>query len=276
MIKLLAIDLDDTCLSWNNKIMPSTMQALKKAAERKVEIVFVTGRSYDTLPHQLTKESFFRYVITSNGACIVDRKSGEVIRHSYIPLSDALPLLRLAKKQRLGITVHIDKKHLVEGRRLLFLGKFLYGKDSRKIIYVKDMIEHVAMHGDKIEEIHLFFFREKKRRSIGVLRNRYPSLNAPMNHFCVEFAAPSTTKGNALEWLYKRLGMDWTEIACIGDNENDISMFQKAGLRFAVDNALPYLKALSHFVVPRNDKNGVGVAIERILQTANREGVFAI
>ena len=276
MIKLLAIDLDDTCLNWNNKIMPSTMQALKKAAERKVEIVFVTGRSYDCLPYQLTKESFFRYVIASNGACVVDRKTGEVIRHSYIPLSDALPLLKLAKKQRLGITVHLDKQHLVEGRRLLLLGKFLYGKDSKKIIYVKDMIDHVARYGDKIEEIHLFFFQEKKRQSISVMRDMYPSLNAPMNHFCMEFVTVSTTKGNALEWLYQRLGMDWTEIACIGDGENDISMFQKAGLRFAVDNALPYLKALSHFVVPCNDKNGVGVAIEMRLQTANKEGGFVL
>lgn len=270
MIKLLAIDLDDTCLNWNNKIMPSTLYALKKASEN-IKIVFVTGRSYDSLPYQLTQETFFRYVITSNGACIVDRKTGEVIRHSYIPPAAALPLLKQAKLQRLGITVHMDRKHFVEGKHLRLLGKFLYGKDGKNIVNVKDMVSYVAAHGNKIEEIHLFFLRKKKRRSIEALRSMHPALHAPMNHFCAEFVASSTTKGNALEWLYRRLGLDRTEIACVGDGENDISMFQKSGLRFAVGNACPSLKAMAHFIVPCNDKNGVGFAIERIMQTANRE-----
>lgn len=276
MIKLLAIDLDDTCLNWNNKIMPSTMYALKKAAASGVEIVFVTGRSYESLPHQLTRESFFRYVITSNGACIVDRKTGKVIRHSYIPQNIALPLLRQAKEQKLGVTVHMDQKHFIEGRRLLLLGKLLYGKDGRSFVNVKDMARYIEKCGDKIEEIHLFFLRKNKRRSIAALKNRYPHLYAPANRLCAEFVTASTTKGTALEWLYGRLGLDWTEIACIGDGENDIPMFQKAGLRFAVENAHPLLKAMAHFIVPSNDKNGVGIAAEQILQTVNREPVITV
>lgn len=271
MIKLLAIDLDDTCLNWNNKIKPSTMCALKKAAASGVEIVFVTGRPYESLPHQLTRELFFRYVITSNGACIVDRKTGEVVRHSYIPQSIALPLLRQAKEQKLGVTVHMDQKYFMEGRRLLFLGKLLYGKDGRGFVHVKDMAGHIERHGDKIEEIHLFFLRKNKRRSIAALKNMYPHLYAPVNRLCAEFLTASTTKGNALEWLYRRLGLDWTEVACIGDGENDIPMFKKSGLRFAVENAHHVLKAMAHFIVPSNDKNGVGIAAEQILQTVNRE-----
>lgn len=265
MIKLLAIDLDDTCLNWKNKITLSTLCSLKKAAEKNVEIVFVTGRSYESLPYQLKKETFFRYVISSNGACVVDRKTQDVIYQSYIPSATAVSLLKRAREQKFGITVHMDKKHMVEGKHLLLLGKLLYGRDSRKIINVKDMLEQIAKNGNKIEEIHLFFFKEKKRQRARMLRKEYRFLNAPMDNFCVEFVTAETTKGNALEWLYRKLGFAQSEIACIGNGENDISMFEKSGLRFAVDNAQINLKAIAHFVVPCNNEDGVCVAVERIL-----------
>lgn len=58
MVKLLALDLDGTCLNWNNKISSKTMAALKKAAQQGVEIIFATGRSYASIPYQLKRALF--------------------------------------------------------------------------------------------------------------------------------------------------------------------------------------------------------------------------
>jgi len=266
MIKLIAFDLDDTCLNWNNRLTPVTLAALKKAAASGVEIVFATGRSYEALPYQLKEETFFRYVIASNGACIVDRHTGEVIYQSYIPADTAMTILKEAKERGLGITVHEDRRHVVEGRKLLLLGRFLYGRDSKTILCVRNMSQYIREKQDKIEEIHLFFFRKNKRKKAEDLRREFPSLHIPMSRFCAELVTKSTTKGSALEWLYRQLGLCQMEVACVGDGENDIPMFEKSGLRFAVNNAKSRLKALAHFVVPNNSKNGVRVAIENVLR----------
>lgn len=47
-------------------------------------------------------------------------------------------------------------------------------------------------------------------------------------------------------------------------------MFKSAGLRFAVENAVPELKATADRVVSSNDQNGVAEAIQYILANSER------
>ena len=266
MVKLLALDLDGTCLNWNNKISSKTMAALKKAAQQGVEIIFATGRSYASIPYQLKKERFFRYVISSNGAAITEHSTNRVIFHSYIPLYTALSILKRARKMRFGLTIHIDSKHVLESTKLKFLGKFLYGKDSNNAIKVKDIIQYISKIGERIEEIHLFYFRKNKRKMINKLLQEFPQLYSPQGHFYFEMVTGETTKGNALLWLTNRLGLTKQEVACVGDGENDISMFEQAGLCYAVENAKECLKRLADYVVPTNNEDGVVDVIKSILE----------
>lgn len=263
-IKLLALDLDDTCLNWRNQITPATLQALKRAAESGIEIVFVTGRAYDSFPHQLRGETFFRYVITSNGACVVDTREGRTIYERGLPRHTAVRLLERAREVGLGLTVHADHHYLVEGRRLMALGRLLYGQDSYAAIRKRDVIAHVSHQAKRIEELHLFCFRRRKRRQIAALRQSFPELHAPANAFCVEFVAGDVSKGSALRWLCTRLGIEKREVACVGDGENDLPMFAQAGLRFAMGNGQPRLKEKAHAVLPSNNRDGVCAAVRRI------------
>lgn len=265
MIKSIALDLDGTCLNSRNQISINTMSALKEAAKRGMEIVFVTGRAYAALPAQILQETFYRYVITSNGADILDVKTGESIYRSQIPLNIAQPLLTDAKRSRLGLSVHVDHEYVIEGRFLYDLGRVVYGKDSEQAICVKDIRDYVAQKGCSIEEVQVFFFTANEKRRADALIASYPQLNKPAGPFYVEFVAQSTTKGNALEWLYTRNGLQKAEIACIGDGENDIPMFQKSGKRFAMGNADVNLKMIADEVVPSNDEDGVAYAIDYIL-----------
>ena len=271
MIKLLALDLDGTCLNWSNKITLKTMAALKKAAQQGVEIVFITGRSYASMPYQLKKESFFRYIISSNGAVIIDRSENKVIFHSYIPLDTALSVLKRAREMRLGLTAHIDNKHVLEGTKLKLLGKFLYGKDSNNAIQVTNIIQHLEEKRERIEEIHLFYFCKNKRKMANMLCREFPQLHSPQGHFYVEMVTGETTKGNALLWLEQKLGITKQEIACVGDGENDIPMFEQAGVCYAVENAKKCLKHLADYIVPSNDKDGVADVIKRVLEARSKD-----
>ncbi len=53
-------------------------------------------------------------------------------------------------------------------------------------------------------------------------------------------------------------------MVAIGDNENDISMFQVAGLAVAMENGgEDIVKEYSHVVTDTNDQDGVAKAIEK-------------
>lgn len=72
-----------------------------------------------------------------------------------------------------------------------------------------------------------------------------------------------------LTWLRRaksqHLSIRADEIACIGDGENDIPMFKNAGIRFAMGNASPALKACADRIVASNDDDGVAEAIQFLL-----------
>ena len=53
----------------------------------------------------------------------------------------------------------------------------------------------------------------------------------------IELNSIHASKGNALCTLCKKLGISMENVLAIGDNENDISMLQAAGISAAMENA---------------------------------------
>lgn len=76
----------------------------------------------------------------------------------------------------------------------------------------------------------------------------------------------SVDKGVGLETAAKILNIDPKEIAVIGDSQNDIAMFQAAGISYAVGNAHPLLKAQASSVTKQSFGKGCADAIRSILR----------
>lgn len=73
MIRLLAVDMDGTCLNRKNQIIEQNMAALRRLVQSGIQIVPASGRASTCLPHQLrAAPMLFRYAITSNGARVDD------------------------------------------------------------------------------------------------------------------------------------------------------------------------------------------------------------
>lgn len=172
MIKLLAVDMDGTCLDRRSRMTDATLEALRKAAGRGVIIVPTTGRNLECIPHRLAagtlfttgamdekkNRDLFRYVISSNGACVTDIRERKEIFRAPVPADDVLPLLRECGKLRLGIASHIRHRYLLEGRFLTMAGRLVYGKDARGVCCVRSMEEFIRKGGYKVEEFQFYFF----------------------------------------------------------------------------------------------------------------------
>ena len=79
----------------------------------------------------------------------------------------------------------------------------------------------------------------------------------------VETGAFDADKGLALSALAKQLNVHRNAILAIGDNENDIGMFQAAGISVAMGNASSYVKQHADYITGTNNKDGAAEAIER-------------
>jgi len=83
--------------------------------------------------------------------------------------------------------------------------------------------------------------------------------------YYLDVTPPGVNKGTFVEWMARRLNIPTEVIAVLGDMENDIAMFEKAGLAIAMGNAGPAVKERAHRLTASNAEDGFAQAIERYI-----------
>lgn len=266
-IRLLAVDMDGTCLNGRSQMAGKTLQALKLAAESGITVVPATGRSLSCLPHRLAgRMDIYRYVISSNGASVADLWEKRELAQTLIPREKALALIAKSGEQGFGSTAHIRHEYYVEGRMLSFCGRVVFGRDAGKLRNVRNMTEVVKKSPYDIEEIQFYFLSAGAKKRIQMTLQEFPELSAAYTRIYVEIFAENASKGNALAFLADRLGITKEETACIGDGENDLPMFEAAGLKLAMKNAVPRLKEKADAILPDRGRDGAAEGIRRIIR----------
>lgn len=267
-IRILAVDMDGTCLNFSNRIDPETIVAMYQAENASIHIVPTTGRSLSCLPHQLKPlTDLFRYVISSNGAVITDMHTGKDIYNALLDHTTAASIIHKSRCPGLAVAAHIDHQYYVQGLPVKLVGNFVYGKDSRQSIVVKDLRKTVLGHGSDVEELQFFFLNKEARLKTTKALLSFPQVYAPLDQRYVEIFSKDAGKGKAFAFLQDYLSIDKCESACIGDGENDIHMFHHTGLKFAMGNGHPTLKKQADIVVKDNDHGGVVQALHILLHT---------
>lgn len=265
MIKLLAVDMDGTCLDSEGGMSDKTYNALKKAAENGIVVVPTTGRNINCLPVKIKNDSFYRYVISSNGSLVVDLKENRELSSAYIDSETACDILKKLRRHLILTAIHMNRDFYVNGIILYFGVKSVLKKDATGLKISHRLSHLVKKEGVTVEEFQLFYRGEKYRDIISDIIAPHKDICAAFSDGYAELFHRDGTKGTALLRLASQLGISPDEIVCIGDEENDISMFEAAGHPYAMGNAIDKIKALAEKVLPTNDEDGVAFAINEII-----------
>jgi Cof subfamily protein (haloacid dehalogenase superfamily) len=86
--------------------------------------------------------------------------------------------------------------------------------------------------------------------------------------YYLDVTHPQANKGEVARYLARRYKLQPAEIATIGDQPNDILMFDHSGLSIAMGNADPAAKAAAHEVTKSNEDEGFAFAVERFVLPA--------
>ena len=81
----------------------------------------------------------------------------------------------------------------------------------------------------------------------------------------IEINHKHAQKGIAVSHVAKERNIDLENVMTIGDNLNDLSMIQVAGVSFAMGNAVVELHEEAKYVTHENMNSGVGKAIVRAI-----------
>ena len=88
--------------------------------------------------------------------------------------------------------------------------------------------------------------------------------------YYLDVTAPEANKGRGVTAIAKAFGVPLSETAVIGDGQNDVRMFEVAGLSIAVRNAAQDVRDAADETAAPNVEDGVADAIDRLVIPAAR------
>lgn len=84
--------------------------------------------------------------------------------------------------------------------------------------------------------------------------------------YYLDVTPPGFDKGTFVTDMAKRLGICLSEVAAIGDMQNDLPMFAKSGVSFAMGNASDDVKKRATHATASNEEDGWAKAMEVVLR----------
>ncbi|MDR0424183.1 MAG: Cof-type HAD-IIB family hydrolase [Clostridiales Family XIII bacterium] len=267
-IKLIALDLDKTLLNSEGKLSEGNRKALVRAIEAGIIVVPATGRAKSTVPPEIL-DLGARYLICGNGALIFDIPGGKKLYEKLIPaegLERMKPFLddtSFMKEAFYEGVPYTDEIYYSDMARFGVSGDFLeYYKASRSP--VKDLAAFIEERKDSIEVINMIFADGRRKASVWKSLEEIDIIEVTTSlGFNLEVGARGMSKASAMSALCGILGIEPSQALSCGDNDNDASMLEFAGIGVAMGNATPNAKAAADFVTKTNDEDGVAFAIEK-------------
>jgi len=275
--KMLVTDMDYTLLNREKKISERNREAFGKALEKGVHMVVATGRIYTSARVYAKLLGVNTPIIASNGAIIREAAFNDPEDTEKTIFRDILnkgalgEMIRLTHKY--GLVGHFFTEDTIYSEQLMNVSlrytewnKYLGEEDQVKIRIVDDLEEALLQQDTGI--LKCVIVDSDSEKLIG-LRNEIDatglvSVSQSMKDN-LEVMNKGVTKGNAVRILAEMYGIDRKEIIAIGDNENDISMIEYAGLGIAMGNAEEVLKKAADYITGDYLADGVAEAIEKFI-----------
>jgi len=271
-IKLLALDIDGTLLTYRSELTPRTRAAIEAAQAQGVKVVLVTGRRFGSA-HQLIQELQLDVMLIShNGALTKDVLTLETL--GYHPLNVELAQQVVHAGRAFGADVICcDDPHghgvmVLEGisaqNRALHRYLEKYRHSIREVEDLLAYLDHdpiqIMFSGccDPMDE-----FAEQLQTALGsqiqLFKTRYRSIDLTI----LDALSSTASKGDSLAEVASQHDIARAEVMAIGDNFNDLTMLRYAGKGIVMANAEDELKQMGFELTDSNEADGVAKAIEK-------------
>lgn len=124
----------------------------------------------------------------------------------------------------------------------------------------------------KVTKIALQDLSEKMHTEISKELSKYSSIYYSKSHaahkpgfLTMDISNIESTKQEAIHYVIMLLKLKKEETIGIGDSYNDFPLLMACGLKVAMGNSVPELKAIADFVAPPVEEDGVSHTIEKFI-----------
>lgn len=266
--KLIAIDMDGTLLNSKNEISERNIKAIKEATKKGVHIVLSTGRILTSAEFYADEIDLHNYILASNGAVIRDEEKNIIYK---------VPINMAAVKEVMNLGRKHDVYYHFYDEDSFYTNKFIeeiyqyynssFQKKKGLTIELNIFKEDNEVFDNKDLNVYKFLFLDEDKDKLVKLKQNLSEIgginvsSSWSNN--VEVMSDKVSKGISLKYLCDILNIDRKNVIAIGDNENDLSMIEFAGLGVAMGNAEEIVRNQADIITDTNEDDGVAKIIEK-------------
>ena len=245
--KAIMVDIDGTLVAYNYNSLPTkrVQDAVRKASAH-VTVCVTTGRSYpSTEPIVQSLNLHNGLAIVNNGAQVLDLGEKKVLYEKVLEPNDEEVIVQYLKSH--NINFHINsltkdpkghKEYYPKGLTKIFTEEIFTEEEADRVIADLSHIPTITLTKGMHRDPHLF---------------------------SIAIGHAEATKQHGIQQVAAILGVSTHEIIGIGDGYNDFPLLMACGLKVAMGNAVPDLKAIADYVAPSVDEDGVADVIEKYI-----------
>jgi hypothetical protein len=250
--KILFTDLDGTLLNDHGQISAANREAVALAQAKGKQVVLCSGRSWRSLAlfdEELGLNKPGNHGVSFNGGAV----------YHYTPDGMGF-LLQQSLENALGLQI-VKALKAFDADILVYAGKELLAEnESAEMQHYSQHIKIPAIVVEDFAKLNTDFVKILARGENQTLKHIEREMNRRFDparcnivfssDILLEFSPPNGHKGFGVHFLAKHLGIPMQSVIALGDEANDITMLQAAGLGVAVANAVPGAKAAADITLP--------------------------
>ncbi|KAE9625288.1 Cof-type HAD-IIB family hydrolase [Aeromonas veronii] len=264
--KAIALDMDGTLLTRDHKISSATRAALAQARAHGIKVLLVTGRHYMTarpFHHELALDT---PLICSNGAYLYDPVQNRILSGDPLAAAPLTELLAAVEAQQMGALFHLSEGIGYIGceEHVTRIRHWSANQPDHLKIVLHPVEELAGWLDNPVWKLELFNQDPARLHTfMGEVVEQMPFTRDWAAPYAVELVQPGCSKGNRLAQWAASEGIAMKQVVAFGDNNNDISMFERVGLAVAMGNAAPQIQSHAHRVTADHNEDGIALALQR-------------
>lgn len=265
--KALVLDIDGTLTNSKKEITPVTKQAIQDLMTRGHKVILASGRPTPGMrryEEELELEKYGGYLLSFNGARVVECRTGEVVYQKILPLTLVPGFYGFAKRNGCGLITYLgsqvisafspDKYVEIEAR--------INGLPVRVVPDFPNFVDFdinkclMTAEPERAEELE-----KELKEKYGHVASIYRS-----EPYFIEIMPQDVDKATSLDRMLSAIGVKREDTVCCGDGFNDISMIKYAGVGVAMGNAQQAVKDAADYITAANDEDGLVQVIEKFFE----------
>jgi Cof subfamily protein (haloacid dehalogenase superfamily) len=244
--KMAAIDLDGTLLAADGTIRPANQHAVKRLQQAGLQVVLASGRHYNSMLRYAEELPGIQWLVSSQGGEAADlRRTVVLASESLLPSARVAEMVRSGSAQGFspvafsvkGVFTTATSHHNPDLEFFSELDGHPPIRCELEQLLTQDIFKVIWVGNPKAIDQNLLRC-PVDLSGIQMVRTDLRFL---------EFMPATMSKASALKTLAARLGIQASETIAFGDGDNDVPMFQWAGLSVAMPHGWPAaIRAASH------------------------------